>query len=376
MKNMPQLRCLYFEDEDDDYAHFSVFFRRALATVADLVIERAKTPPEAYQRLKRQGEDLHLFFADLLIKKDATEGLRLVEYVTNNFPHVLVIGVSKADGTLPGTSKQFKKVAGPDSVFFDKKALKGPAYTYGDVIDEIMQVAPRKNILGSAEPATVKIPTPQEPQHGVDRNAKYIFLDIVGFTRDRSVNAQADIIKELNTIVSETINEKQVAAGDRFYLPTGDGLCIVLLLEHPIDITIQIALGILERLANYNAVISDEARRFEVRIGIESGEDVLVTDINGRQNIAGEGINTASRTMDLADGGQILVGQRVYDSLKVRDNYHPEKFRHYPAIVKHGTQLSVYQFIDQGHAGLNLMTPSSQTASGDAKGGPISYTVL
>lgn len=367
MKDMPQLRCLYFEDEDDDYQHFSVFFKRALAGVADLLIERAKTPADAYQKLKRQGKDLNLFFADLLIKENATEGLRLVEYITDNFPHILVIGVSKADGTLPGTSHEFKKVAGPDSVFFDKYALKSPRYSYRDVIEEILKVAPRKNILGSAAPATVEAPNPQEPKHGEDRNAKYIFLDIVGFTRNRSVNAQADIIKELNRIVSETVNEKQIVEGDRIYLPTGDGLCIVLLVEHPIDIPIQIALGILERLAAYNDTISDEARNFEVRIGIESGEDVLVADINGRQNIAGEGINTASRTMDLADGGQILVGKRVYDSLKVRDNYHPEKFRHYPATVKHGTQLSVYQFIGEGQAGLNLNNPSSQTAPANAK---------
>jgi class 3 adenylate cyclase len=364
---MPKLRCLYFEDEDDDFETYSIIFERALKPVTDLLIDRAKTPKQAYQKLERHGKNLHVFFADLLINEDATEGLRLVEFVTTTLPHILVIGISKAEGSHPATSQDFRQQAGPDSWFFDKRALKKTSvYSYQRIREEIIAVARRKSYLlpdgDPSSPLSLAAPTTNNfanlvPAHGVDVGAKYIFLDIVEFTKDRPVEAQADVIKQLNAVVSETIKEKHIAVGNRLFLPTGDGLCIVLLsIEHQIDIDIQIALRILERLATYNASTPDETRKFQVRIGIESGEDVLVADINGRQNIAGEGINIASRSMDLADGSQILAGERVYNSLKFRENY-PGKFRHYPATVKHGRQLSVYQFIEEGNAGLNLDPP-------------------
>lgn len=145
MTQMEQLRCLYFEDEDDDFDTYKLIFEHALESIAHLVIDRAKTPAEAYQTLKTRAKDLHWFFVDLLINEDPTEGLRLVEYVTNNFPHILVIGISKAEGSRPGTSKTFQNLAGKTSVFFDKKALKSPNYTYQMVIDDFMAVAPKKD---------------------------------------------------------------------------------------------------------------------------------------------------------------------------------------------------------------------------------------
>jgi hypothetical protein len=35
---------------------------------------------------------------------------------------------------------------------------------------------------------------------------KYVFLDIVGFTRDRSVEAQSDVISKLNEVVREALH--------------------------------------------------------------------------------------------------------------------------------------------------------------------------
>lgn len=200
-----------------------------------------------------------------------------------------------------------------------------------------------------------------EPRHGIDTGAKYVFLDIVGFTRNRPVEAQADVITQLNEIVIKTVDEKHIDASHRIFIPTGDGICMALLSnEQPADISIQIALKILERLNIYNASVVDQTRSFKVRIGLESGDDVLVIDINGRQNIAGDGINMAARIMDLADGGQILLGNRVFSSLQSREKYRG-RFKEYEVTVKHETRLIVHQFVGEGYVGLNTELPSRIT---------------
>lgn len=211
----------------------------------------------------------------------------------------------------------------------------------------------------------------RSPRHGVDVAAKYVFLDIVGFTRNRPVEAQSDVVSRLNDIVTRVIAEQGVPADKRIFIPTGDGICITLIsIESPVDIHLQIALRILEQLATYNSSTQDDARRIHVRIGVDAGEDVLVTDINGQQNIAGAGISMASRIMDLADVGQILIGDRVYSTLRHREKY-ANQFKLYNTTVKHETPLSVYQFIGEGHNGLNVEPPRRLAANSETKNTPL-----
>ena len=71
--------------------------------------------------------------------------------------------------------------------------------------------------------------------------AKHIFLDIVGYTRNRSVEAQTDIVGLLNSFVGKCLKQHQIPEDRRILLPTGDGLCIALLnLEDPYDIHIKL----------------------------------------------------------------------------------------------------------------------------------------
>lgn len=207
-----------------------------------------------------------------------------------------------------------------------------------------------------AESPTIQTTT---PKHGVDVSAKYIFLDIVGFTHNRTTEAQADIVKQLNEIVSSIVDETSITEENRIFIPTGDGICIALLsVDNPVDIHMQIAIRILSRIHAYNASIQNEARSFQARIGIDANTDTLVIDINKRQNIAGAGISMASRIMNLADGNQILVGQAVYDTLRHRERYQSTSFRFYRTTVKHGTEISVYQFVAEGYDGLNTDPPA------------------
>lgn len=193
----------------------------------------------------------------------------------------------------------------------------------------------------------------------ITSHIKYIFLDIVGYTRNRSVEAQQDIISKLNEIVKECIKNSKIPEGKVIFLPTGDGICIALLVsESQYDIHLKIALDILKLIQEYNNETNDEMRRFLVRIGINSNVDNIIEDINGEKNVAGAGINIAQRVMNLADGNQILVGQQVYETLRYREEY-LDVFRGFPAKVKHGQKLDVYQFIKKGYLGLNINIPSA-----------------
>jgi hypothetical protein len=186
---------------------------------------------------------------------------------------------------------------------------------------------------------------------------KYIFLDIVSFTHKRSIEAQSDLVSAINSIVNESIKALKVPSEKIIFLPTGDGMCICLLnIESPYDVHVLLSLNILLELKRWNENTSDQMRRFKIRIGLNANVDNLVIDINGRQNLAGAGINIAQRVMSAADGNQILVGPVVYETLKEREKY-MNKFRSYSITVKHGVGLMVHQYIEQGRDGLDTATP-------------------
>lgn len=188
---------------------------------------------------------------------------------------------------------------------------------------------------------------------------KYIFLDIVGYSR-RTVEAQCDIIRTLNRLVKGSVNRYHIADDSLIYIPTGDGMCIALLdRDLAYDIHVTIAKEILRRIHGYDSKVRTNWRKFQVRIGINQSDDNLVIDINGRENVAGSGINNARRIMDLADTSQIFVSSPVYENLFQRKNYLHSFGVEHRKTVKHGLVLKMHQLIEQGATGLNVDKPSS-----------------
>jgi class 3 adenylate cyclase len=185
---------------------------------------------------------------------------------------------------------------------------------------------------------------------------KYVFLDVVGFSK-RTAEDQARIVRHLNTIVTESLASYEIGEEARIVIPTGDGMCIALIGRHPAyDVHLQLALSILKSLHTHNRETPEQARRFLVRVGINQNTDILVHDVNGRLNVAGAGVNDASRVMGSADGNQILVSRAVFDELQPTEKY-ARSFRRLIAVVKHNRRLEVYQYMAQGCAGLNTDLP-------------------
>jgi class 3 adenylate cyclase len=189
-------------------------------------------------------------------------------------------------------------------------------------------------------------------------NAKYVFLDIVGYSRSRTIEAQSHIIETLNTVIRESVAEFKIPAEKILLLPTGDGVGIALIdCQRPFDIDVRLALELLKRLDAHNASESEQQRRFKIRIGVNENIDNLVTDVNGNRNVTGLGINQAQRIMNAGDGGNILVGRVVAERLTQRDQYQG-KLRDMNFTVKHGVELRVCQLVDASIPYLNSFEPS------------------
>lgn len=190
-----------------------------------------------------------------------------------------------------------------------------------------------------------------------------VFLDIVGFTKNRSVEAQSDLVATLNDVVTKAMKCLAVPEPNVVLLPTGDGMAVALVDVAGVDVHLRLALEILRLVAEHNAAEADGMRRFEVRMGINENIDNLVVDINGRRNVAGAGISMAQRIMDKADGGQVLVGQTVYEVLRQRESY-LSSFRRFRAKGKHEIEFDVYQFVAKDAHGLNVAEPSAFATKG------------
>jgi class 3 adenylate cyclase len=186
---------------------------------------------------------------------------------------------------------------------------------------------------------------------------KYVFVDVVSYSQGRSVEAQTEIIETLNGLVARATSDVAAVGATRIFLPTGDGICVVLInVEAPYDVHLQLALDLLDRLATYNSQTVDNMRKFQIRIGVNANIDNIVVDINGNKNVAGAGINLAQRIMNTADGNQILVGDAVFQTLRHREKY-MNSFKSFTATAKHGVSFPVHQFIEP-HPGLDFAEPS------------------
>jgi class 3 adenylate cyclase len=189
-------------------------------------------------------------------------------------------------------------------------------------------------------------------------NAKYVFLDVVGYSRGRTIEAQSHIIEVLNGVIRDAVTTTGIPKDHVLLLPTGDGVGIVCVdVPRPYDVDVRLALDILARIEAQNAAQTDSQRRFQVRIGVNENIDNLVVDVNGNRNVTGLGINQAQRIMSVAEGGNILLGQVVAERLQQRDTYQG-KLRSLKIQVKHGFELRVCQLVDASIPHLNSREPT------------------
>lgn len=159
-----------------------------------------------------------------------------------------------------------------------------------------------------------------------------LFLDIVGYSKLRSEEQHA-AIDHLNQIVRTSDEFQRAEAADRLIkIPTGDGMSLVFYKspEQPVECALEIT-----RILKTHPEIP-------VRMGVHSGPISAVTDLNGRTNVAGIGMNIAQRVMDCGDAGHILLSKRVAEDLEQYGLWQTRLHDLGEVEVKHGLRIHVF----------------------------------
>src|SRR5436190_4093484 len=155
-----------------------------------------------------------------------------------------------------------------------------------------------------------------------------LFIDIVGYSKLLN-EEQKERLNQLTEIVLATSPVREATDEQLVRLPTGDGMALVF--RRSAEEPPRCALEIAEALQKHPEL--------PVRMGIHSGPVSEVTDVSGRANIAGAGINMAQRVMDCGDAGHILLSQHVADDL-VHSRQWASRLRDLGECeVKHGVRL-------------------------------------
>jgi TolB-like protein/Tfp pilus assembly protein PilF len=161
--------------------------------------------------------------------------------------------------------------------------------------------------------------------------AHVLFIDIVAYSK-MAIDDQRVAIEQLNQVVQSTDEFRKAESEKRLLkIPTGDGMALVF--YNSPEAPVECALEISRQLREYP--------RLKVRMGVHSGPVSGVVDVNGRVNVAGEGINMAQRVMDCGEGGHILLSKRVADDLHQFSHWRPHLYELGECEVKHGVRVSI-----------------------------------
>jgi hypothetical protein len=104
--------------------------------------------------------------------------------------------------------------------------------------------------------------------------------------------------QRFNAVLAGSLADME--ARDRVVIDTGDGAAIAFL-DDP------------ERALFAAIAIFDNVGELPVRMGINLGPVHMSKDINGQDNVIGDGINVAQRVMSFAQKGELLVSRSFYE---------------------------------------------------------------
>jgi TolB-like protein len=186
-----------------------------------------------------------------------------------------------------------------------------------------------------------------------------LFVDIVGYSK-LLTDEQSEALQELNQIVRNTEAAREAEAERGLtVLPTGDGMALIFTgsIEAPVECALEIS----------HALRAQPS--LPVRMGIHSGPVHHVKDANGRENIAGVGINIAQRVMDCGDAGHILVSKRVADDLAQQRRWQPYLHELGDVEVKHGVVVSLVNFYAE-----TIGNPTPPGRIGKVRGGVRAFS--
>jgi len=162
-----------------------------------------------------------------------------------------------------------------------------------------------------------------------------LFIDIVGYSQ-LLIEEQKERLGQLTKIVLGTAQVRDSSDEQLVRLPTGDGMALVF--RHSAEEPARCALEIAEALRKHPEI--------PMRMGIHSGPVSEVTDVSGRTNLAGAGINMAQRVMDCGDAGHILLSRHVAEDLEQYPRWRAYLHDLGECEVKHGVRVRIANLYD------------------------------
>ena len=154
-----------------------------------------------------------------------------------------------------------------------------------------------------------------------------LFLDLAGYSQ-KGVAQQIVLKQNFNSILAASL--ENVEARDRVLIDTGDGAAIAFLGDPESALFAALA-------------IFDNVGELPVRMGINLGPVYLSKDINGQENVIGDGINVAQRVMSFAQPGELLVSRSFYEVVLLLSSEYASMFKQEGARTdKHNRAHEVY----------------------------------
>jgi class 3 adenylate cyclase len=141
---------------------------------------------------------------------------------------------------------------------------------------------------------------------GRTRVCSVLFIDLVDYSK-RDVAEQVRLKNIFNLVMTSALGH--VEPEERVVVDTGDGAAITFL-------------GDPERALYVGLEVFDNVGELPVRMGINLGPVSLMKDLNGLDNVIGDGINVAQRIMSFAGSGELLVSRQFYEIVsRLSDDY-------------------------------------------------------
>jgi len=220
----------------------------------------------------------------------------------------------------------------PQTVALFRSAIQGserPANVHVD------GAAPDRPAIAAAGYAPSVPGSPSSSPSAIQRRnllCTIMFLDLVGYSV-RSVDDQVALKKLFNELIAKSL--KGVPEDTRIAIDTGDGAAICFMGDP--EEALHSAMLLRDLLSQrYGSLLS-------VRIGLHMGPVRVVSDINDRVNVVGDGINVAQRIMDFAQANQVLVSRSYYDVVSRITDDTQDMFQYLGQYEdKHGRLHEVY----------------------------------
>ncbi|MFL6566628.1 MAG: hypothetical protein ACJ8G5_16940 [Burkholderiales bacterium] len=183
-----------------------------------------------------------------------------------------------------------------------------------------------------------------------------LFIDIVGYSK-KGVADQVKQKRVFNELLTAAL--EQVSPRERVVVDTGDGAAITFL-------------GDPEGALFVGLAVLDKIGEIPVRLGINLGPVSLVKDINGRDNVLGDGINAAERVMSFAGQGQLLVSRSFFEVMSLLSADYASLFKQERSrLDKHNRAHDLFAVTDAVRVGRRVQEAQARLRRSQRRAVPV-----